>query len=207
MSINSIETVGASLYNAQNQSMQRAATGSGTDGAAAGTQPQQSALPQDQVAVATTVTLKNLTTVRAIEEMQNRLNQLAKGARESNEAVNKASETVGQMSTTLQGIVKNFPPFALDNKNREEILMGYSSLRKQIQALMVPPPPTPIYEKVKHMWQSLFTETGQIKSGTVPALENRSSDKQVQDTAAGLAKTGEQLAAVSTAITQALIGR
>ncbi len=204
MSVNSIESIGASLYNAQHQAIQQVANGSG---AGTGSQPQQAGLPRDQVAVATTVTLKNLTTVRAIEEMHSRLNQLAKGVRESNEAVDKVSGVVGQMNASLQGITKNYPPFPVDSKNREELLMGYSSLRKQIQALMVPPPPTPIYEKVKHMWQSLFTETGQVQPGVAPALDNHSSDKQVQQVAAGLGTTGEQLAAVSTAITQALIER
>jgi predicted HAD superfamily Cof-like phosphohydrolase len=74
----------------------------------------------DSVEIKYSSTLKNLDTVRAIEQMHSHRNQLVKGVRETNEGLNSLSETVDQMQTNLQKIVKNFPPFAADSPERQK---------------------------------------------------------------------------------------
>lgn len=159
----------------------------------------------DQVQIRFSAAKKNLDTSKAIEQMHARLNEIAKGVRETNEGLAKASEKTEQMQSRLQAILKNFPPFSADSSQRQEILMSYVALRKEIERLMVPPPPAPIYEKVKKMWDSLFAQNGQIMPSAVPALDVSSSDKQVKEGASYLENSSSQLVTLSNNITQALI--
>ena len=159
----------------------------------------------DSVKISSRVTLRNLDTVRAIEQLHAHLNQQAKGVRETNEAVNKVVEQVGAMRSNLQAILKNFPPYPIDSKERSEILMEYTSLRKQLMSLMVPPPPPPVYEKIQGMWSSLFEENGQVAKSNIPELENRSGDTAIKEAAYILEKTSTTLAEFSDKVTQALV--
>lgn len=160
----------------------------------------------DSVQVSSTVSLKNLDTVRVIEQMHASLNQLAKGVRETNESLNKAVDLVESMKNSIQTVIKNFPPFPVDSKDRNEMLMEYNSLRKELISLMVPPPPPPIYEKVRHMWGSLFgDQNGSFQQNTVPQLENSSSDARLKEASQSLDKTSAQLADFSSKVTQALV--
>jgi len=160
----------------------------------------------DSVRVSSIVALKNLDTVRVIEQMHASLNQLAKGVRETNESLNKAVDLVDSMKSSIQTVVKNFPPFPVDSKERNDRLMEYNSLRKELISLMVPPPPPPVYEKIKHMWESLFEDqNGNLSQNTVPLLDNSSSDAQLKEVSQTLDKTSAQLADFSSKVTQALV--
>ena len=159
----------------------------------------------DTVQIKSTVTLKNLDTVKAIEQMHAKLNDLVKGVRQTNEELNRAVDQVSQMQGNLMTIVKNYPPYPVDSMQRKELLMSYMSLRKEIESLMVPPPPQPVYEKVKSMWSAMFAQNGQMQASAVPPLENGSSDKQVQATSDVLGRTIQQLSDLSTDVTQALV--
>lgn len=164
--------------------------------------------PGDQVRLNhSAATTKNLDTARSIEQMHAQLNQLAKGVRETNEGLVQAAEKSEQMRSTLQSIMKNYPPFPADSIQRQEILMSYVSIRKEIEQLMIPPPPQPVYEKVKHMWDSMFSQNGQMLPSAIPALTSSSSDQQLKDAAKGLDKSSERLALLSTGITDSLMGR
>ena len=149
--------------------------------------------------------VKNLDAVKAIEQMHSRLNDLVKGVRQSNEELNKAAEQVSQMQSGLMSIVKNFPPFPIESQERRDLLMSYMSLRKEIEGLMVPPPPQPVYEKVKSMWEALFAQNGQMQAAAIPDLDAGSGDKLVQVAAETLQQTGKQLSALSDGVTQALL--
>lgn len=160
----------------------------------------------DLVRVSSTVALKNLDTVRVIEQMHASLNQLAKGVRETNESLNKAVDLVDSMKSSIQAVIKNFPPFPVDSKERNDRLMEYNALRKELISLMVPPPPPPVYEKIKHMWESLFEDqNGSLLMNSAPVLENSSSDAQLKDASQDLDKTSAQLADFSSKVTQALV--
>jgi len=160
----------------------------------------------DSVRVSSIVALKNLDTVRVIEQMHASLNQLAKGVRETNESLNKAVDLVDSMKSSIQTVIKNFPPFPVDSKERNDRLMEYNALRKELISLMVPPPPPPVYEKIKHMWESLFEDqNGNLSQNTVPLIENSSSDTQLKEVSQTLDKTSSQLADFSSKVTQALV--
>lgn len=161
--------------------------------------------PTDTVQIKSAATLKNLDTVKAIEQMHAKLNELVRGVRQTNEQLNNAAEQVAQMQGNLMTIVKNYPPYPIESMERRDLLMSYMSLRKEIEGLMIPPPPQPVYEKVKSMWQAMFAQNGQLQPSAVPALESGSSDKQVQAAAVDLGKTQEQLASMSDQVTQALL--
>lgn len=159
----------------------------------------------DSLQLNSTVTKKNLETVRTIEDMHSRLNQLAKGIRETNEATGKATEVIGEMQSNIQSTIKNYPPFPVDSKERSSQLMQYASLRKQLISLMVPPPPPAAYEKVKHMWSSLFTQNNNIKEDAVPELASSSNTSRMEDAFQSLGQTSSQLVQISNLITQALV--
>lgn len=160
----------------------------------------------DQVKLSSAVTVKNLDTVKAIEQMHARMNQLVKGVREANEEINKVVEQVNVMQSSLTAIMKNFPPFPLDSKERQELLMSYTSIRQEMMRMTVPQPPPPIYEQVKHQWDTTVGQNGQMLASAVPALDSSSSDAQVKSASAQLEASGRGLADLSSAITQALIG-
>ncbi len=159
----------------------------------------------DTVSIKSTNTVKNLDTVKAIEQMHTRLNDLVKGVRQTNEKLNLAVEQIAQMQGSLMTIVKNYPPYPIESMERRELLMSYMSLRKEIESLMVPPPPQPIYEKVKSIWEAMFSQNGQMMPSAVPALQSDSSDNKVQAAIVDLEQTGSQLSSLSDEVTQALL--
>lgn len=170
--------------------------------------PEAAAKPAttDQVNLTSSVTIKNLDTVRAIEQMHSRMNQLVKGVRETNEAINKAVEQVSNLQTNANLIAKNFPPFPVESKERQELLMSYASIRQELMRMTVPQPPAPVYEQVKQLWDTTMGENGQMMAGAVPALDTASSDAQVKTAANQLESTNNDLANLSSGVTQALIG-
>ncbi|MGB4599828.1 MAG: hypothetical protein WBI04_07595 [Trichlorobacter sp.] len=168
-------------------------------------QAQQASQAADTVQIKSSSIAKNLDTVKAIEQMHSRLNELVKGVRQTNEQLNKAAEQVAQMQGNLMTIVKNYPPYPIESMERRDLLMSYMSLRKDIENLMIPPPPQPVYEKVRSMWEAMFSQNGQLQASAVPALEAGSSDKQVQVATADLGKTHELLSGLSDQVTQALL--
>ena len=159
----------------------------------------------DSLQLDSTVAKKNLETVRTIEDMHSRLNQLAKGIRETNEATGKATEVIGEMQSNIQSTIKNYPPFPIDSKERSSQLMQYASLRKQLISLMVPPPPPAAYEKVKHMWSSLFNQNNTIKADAVPELSASSNTAHMEEASQSLGQTSSQLVQISNLVTQALV--
>ncbi len=168
------------------------------------TQGKASAPQNDSVRITSSVTMKNVDTVRAIEEMHLRMNQQIKSVRQTNEAINQQADGVEKLSAALSAIVKNFPPFPVENKTRQEILMSYISIRKEILKMTVPPPPLPVYEKVKHLWGSLFEENGRLSSDSIPPLQTDSSDSAVGSAVDDLAKSAKSLADISSSVTQSL---
>lgn len=168
-------------------------------------QAQQVSQVADTVQLKSSSITKNLDTVKAIEQMHSRLNELVKGVRQTNEQLNKAADQVAQMQGSAMAIVKNYPPYPIESVERRELLMSYMSLRKEIENLMIPPPPQPVYEKVKSMWEAMFSQNGQMLPSAVPALEAGSGDKQVQQAAVQLGQTHEQLSSLSDQVTQALL--
>ena len=156
----------------------------------------------DEVHISLTATLKNQE-IRALEQLHSKKNERAKGVQATNEGINNLSEQINQMSAKLEVIIKNFPPFSKDCEQRQELLMSYNSIRQEILKMSVPAPPTPVHEKIQGMWDSLFSENGQILPTAVSALADSSSSRKVKNALNQAQVFSSKLSSISTAATQA----
>lgn len=71
-----------------------------------------------------------------------RQNSTAAAIRESDKAAQELGQKLDNLKKPLETIVKNFPPFAPQDKERVRLLRSYNSLRKEIDQLTLPPPPS-----------------------------------------------------------------
>ena len=71
---------------------------------------------------------------------RDQMNTAAVRIRSADAAMAEIGRNLGEMKETLQVIVKQFPPFALDSQERIDFLSKLSGLRKQIEALTIPAP-------------------------------------------------------------------
>lgn len=55
-------------------------------------------------------------------------------------SLREIGQRLGQMRDTLQQVIKQYPPYPLESRERMEFLNSLSGLRKQIDALTLPPP-------------------------------------------------------------------
>jgi hypothetical protein len=157
---------------------------------------------KDQVTVETTSSHQALDAMRRFDSIADDLNITAKNIRETGNGLNDATDLLDRMNGELGKVIKNYPPFSLEDANRKKILMSYASIKKEIDALTVPPPPSPVYEKVKGMWENLFTENdGKI---TTPALTDSSPYDSVENAANALSSTAKAISSVMSALKASL---
>jgi archaellum component FlaC len=117
--------------------------------------------------------------------MLNRLNLLksdlkgvAKKIRSSHNTIETAEKYIDNIKNQLGKIVKNYPPFPQESKERISILRNYSSIRKIIDKLTFPPqedfPPEII------TWQNTFQEKFPEKNiPNIPELAPTSTDSEI----------------------------
>lgn len=122
----------------------------------------------DKVSIEIELPQKTIDTLQKMGNISDFLNSVATNLRQTHEGLTAASAIVTQMKASLEKVIKNYPPYPIEDRGRMEELMSYSSLQKQITQLMVPPPPPPIYEKVQHLWENLTGPSGTIQAPTVP---------------------------------------
>lgn len=153
----------------------------------------------EKVSIRLEVSRKTLETLQQFGQVGDFLNTMATNLRQTQEKLKASSEIIDKMKAKLDTIVKNYPPFSADSKERMELLMSYSGLQKEIRSLMIPPPPPPVYEKVQHLWQSLFA----AQDGTIPAPELPTTvpDAHVKIAAKQLDALSEQIGVVKDALT------
>jgi hypothetical protein len=94
-------------------------------------------VPADQVLLSTKLDSK----FNAAQLKNERQNAAAGAIRHTDQAVQVLSQKIDSLKRPLEAIVKNFPPFSMQDKARLELLRSYSSLRQQIDQLTLPPPP------------------------------------------------------------------
>ncbi|QWV93631.1 hypothetical protein KP004_00110 [Geomonas oryzisoli] len=82
---------------------------------------------------------KKLADIRLQNERQN---SAAAAIRETDKAAQELGQKIDKLKEPLETIVKNFPPFAPQDKERVKLLRSYTSLRKEIDQLTFPPPPS-----------------------------------------------------------------
>ena len=123
----------------------------------------------DKVSIRVELPKNTVDTLQNMGNISDFLNSVATNLRQSNEGLKATTAIIDQMKQSLDTIIKNFPPYPVESRERMEQLMNYSSLQKQILSLMTPPPPQPVYEKVKHLWEGLTSGIGStIQTPTLP---------------------------------------
>nr|MDD2366433.1 hypothetical protein [Desulfuromonadaceae bacterium]MDD2853901.1 hypothetical protein [Desulfuromonadaceae bacterium] len=123
----------------------------------------------DKVSIKVEISKNTAETLQKMGNISDFLNSVATNLRQTNEGLKSASAVVTDMKSSLDQIIKNYPPYSIESKERIAQLMSYSSLKQQIISMMVPAPPTPIYDSVKHLWDDLFSGAGNtIQAPTLP---------------------------------------
>jgi hypothetical protein len=129
---------------------------------------------------------RSASTMGRLGSVNEESNLVAKGIRETDGALREVSGTMERMKEQLDKVVKNWPPFSPDSAERKELLMSYSSLRKEILKLTFPPPPEAVYEKNTSLWEKLgYTDQKQLVY-SIPELPDTATDGQVKSAAANL---------------------
>lgn len=132
----------------------------------------------DKVTIQLEIPQNTLDTLQRVGNVSDLLVSTAKNIRKTDEALTSGATIIANMKEQLGKIIKQYPPFPPESKDRMELLMSYSSLQKQITSLMVPPPPPPVYEKVQHLWDNLFVN--QTKSIQTPQLPANVPDSHIK---------------------------
>lgn len=163
-----------------------------------GTEDTIQSLAGDRVSIKVELPKNTVDTLHKMGNISDFLNSVAVSIRQTHEGLKATSHIAEDMKTSLDNITKNFPPYSLQSKERIDLLMSYSSLKKQIISLMVPPPPTPVYEKVKHLWEDLFS--GPNKTIQTPTLPHDAPDSQVKAAASQLENVSGQISQLQDAL-------
>lgn len=160
-------------------------------------------LGSDRVSIRVELPKNTVDTLQNMGNISDFLNSVATNLRQSHEGLKAATAIVDQMKESLDRIIKNFPPYPIESKQRMEQLMSYSSLQKQILSLMTPPPPQPVYERVKHLWEGLTTGIG----GTIqtPSLPSDAPDSHVNAASKQLDVISGQISLIQEAITSSVM--
>lgn len=123
----------------------------------------------DRVSIKVELPQNTIDTLQRMGNISDFLNSVATNLRQTSEGLKATSSIVEDMKATLDKVVNQSPPYSLVSKERIDQLMSYVSLKKQIMSLMVPAPPPPIYENVKHLWEDLFSgPNNTIQTPTLP---------------------------------------
>lgn len=156
---------------------------------------------EDQVSFnSPSISANAMGTLKNLEKLQDKSNEIAQDIRITNKSIGTITDMVSKMQSSLSSITKNFPPFNVDSKERQDILMSYISIRKELIKMSVPPPPPPIYKNISDIWKSVVGKDGLIVPETVPALQANSSDGEVQQAEKNLKNTRETIAGISSAV-------
>lgn len=152
----------------------------------------------DKVSIKVELPQNTVDTLQRMGNISDFLNSVATNLRQTNEGLKETSSIVADMKATLENVLKKSPPYSLVDKERIDQLMNYSSLKKQIMSLMVPAPPPPIYEKVQHLWEDLFS--GPSNTVQTPTLPTDVPDSHVKAAASQLSNTSNQIGLLQDAL-------
>ncbi len=131
----------------------------------------------DRVSINVELPKSTVDTLQKMGNISDFLNTTAVNLRQTNEGLQAAASIITDMKSSMDQIIKNYPPYSVESQARIDLLMNFSSLKKQIQSLEIPAPPPPFYEVVKHLWADLFAEVD--KKLQTPTLPSDASDAQV----------------------------
>ncbi|MDD2273723.1 MAG: hypothetical protein PHP95_13920 [Desulfuromonadaceae bacterium] len=173
------------------------------DGQKVGSENTVQSIAGDKVSIKIELPQKTIDTLQNMGNISDYLNSVATNLRQTNEGLAAANAVAEQMKASLDKIIKNYPPYSIDSKERIDQLMQYSSLRKQIMSLMTPPPPQPMYEKVKHLWEGLTSGIG----GAIqtPSLPQGAPDSHVYAASKQLDSISSQIGLVQETMSNSVM--
>lgn len=142
-----------------------------------------------------------------IREINDVRNITALSVSATDQKLTAVTNVVDKMKGSLAGIiVKNFPPFPAECSERKQLLMSYLSLQKELMQLTVPPPPAPVYEKVKHQWADIFTNNSPSQSKLPVVAESTTSDSGLNAAIGVLNKLSDGISSIRETVKQTLTG-
>lgn len=156
----------------------------------------------DKVSIKVELPQHTIDTLQKMGNISDFLNSVATNLRQTNEGLKATSSIMEEMRASLDKIIKSYPPYSLESKERIAQLMSYSSLKKQIMSLMVPAPPPPIYENVKHLWEDLFS--GANSSLQTPTLPLDAPDSHVNAAVKQLGVISSQIGLVQDSMSKSV---
>lgn len=113
-------------------------------------------------------------------------NTMAKTLQASVATLEQVAAALVPLKAELFKIIKNFPPFGIDSESRRDILRSYSAIRKEIDSMMVPPPPKSFYEQNSSALSPYFDKEGKLALQDLPVLPVDAPDSRVHDAAAAI---------------------
>lgn len=203
---NDLRLAAAAAIQIQNSGMQKAAapkTVQQQDSQSSSVEEAVHSLGGDKVSIKVELPKNTVDTLQKMGNLSDFLNSVATSIRQTNEGLKATTSIVKDMKTSLDNIIKTYPPYSLDNKARIDQLMNYSSLKKQILSLMVPAPPPPIYENVKHLWEDLFS--GQGNTIQTPTLPQDAPDSHINAAAKQLDVISGQIGLVQESMSNSVM--
>lgn len=94
--------------------------------------------------------------------------QQVKGIKIADDVMDKAGGIFNKMKAQLDSIIKNYPPFGLEDDRRIEYLMTFEGLRRQIEQLTIPPDNKTAEQYIV-----------KVRSSDIPELTKLSSDEEI----------------------------
>lgn len=162
----------------------------------------QAGIKEDSIALTAPISAKT----GRLDSLSDSGNSLALHAKETDQKLTILADSIGKMAGTLDTVIKNFPPFSTENNAREDLLMSYASIRKEILQLTVPLPPPPIYEKTRHQWQELFQQN--ISSNTIKLpgeIGSSTPDSDLKTTIVDLTALHDRVTSLRTDLKQSFL--
>ena len=114
----------------------------------------------DRVSINVELPKSTVDTLQKMGNISDFLNTTAVNLRQTNEGLQAAASIITDMKSSMDQIIKNYPPYSVESQARIDLLMNFSSLKKQIQSLEIPAPTPPFYEVVKHLWAESIAGMG-----------------------------------------------
>lgn len=159
----------------------------------------------EPVSVNLSLPRQTVETLERLGSLNNFLSNVATNLRVTEDGLSDANTKVEQMKADLSKIVKNFPPFNLESQERMQLLMSYSAIQKEISKMTFPPPPQPLYDRVKHVWQDLFKGGENGQGLATPVLPQDAPDAHVNSALQRLEGTQSQIAIVRSELGNSLL--
>jgi hypothetical protein len=134
-------------------------------------------------------------------------NSIALNTKETDQKLSILADSIGKMKGALVEI-KNYPPFPAESSGRQELLMSYASIRKELLQMTFPKPPPPIYEKVQHLWQELFQKGASSNTIKLPGeLGSSTPDSGIKAAVADLTTLHDGITSLRSDLKQSLLSK